>query len=269
MSEPAMQERESAALEVSTAKEAKSERELSTIDFPYNSLEDAILVAKAIHKLGGNECRIETLAGELGHETAKSGGFRQKLSSAHTFGLTGASAGIALLTPLGGRIIDQDQERAARVEAFLTVPLYAAIYEEFKAGTLPPPSGLEAKMVSLGVTNKQKEKARQVFQRSAKEAGFFAYGSTKLVYPAVSTAAPVKPKVEEGQPEHKRGGGNGGGGGGHHPLIEGLIGALPSGGEWSFDQRRKWLQAAAMNFDFVYSAAPGDTGVIKVSVGTE
>src|SRR5580704_16041258 len=99
------------------AKDDKRERVLSTIDFPYGSLEDAITVVRAVHKLGGNECRLDSLAAELGHDTVKSGGFRQKLSTAHTFGLTALSQGIVTLTALGAKIVVPEQEKAARVEA--------------------------------------------------------------------------------------------------------------------------------------------------------
>jgi hypothetical protein len=249
--------------------DVKQGREISSIDFPYNSLDDAIVVTKAVHKLGGNECRIETLAGELGHETVKSGGFRQKLASAHTFGLTSYSGGLVRLTPLGERIVDQDQERVARVDAFLKVPLYAALYEEFKNGVLPPSAGLETKIVSLGVAAKQKDKARQVFQRSAKEAGFFAYGATKLVYPAVGKpegkgAATNTPK----EPHNKNGGGGDGGGGddSNQSLIDGLLKVLPKAGSaWSLEAQRKWLQTAAANFAYAYNGTD-ETRSIKVTI---
>lgn len=252
-----------------SSQDAKQGRELSTIDFPYNSLDDAIAVAKAVHKLGGNECRIETLAGELGHETVKSGGFRQKLSSAHTFGLTSYSGGAVRLTSLGEKIVDHDRERTARVEAFLKVPLYSALYEEFKTGVLPPSAGLETKMVALGVAAKQKDKARQAFQRSAKEAGFFAYGNTKLVYPAVGKP---ESKGTNHTPERadKKGassGGDGGGGDdGNQSLIDGLLKVLPKAGSpWPLEAQRKWLQTAAANFAYAYNG--GDEGrSIKVSI---
>jgi hypothetical protein len=254
------------------AKDVKQERERSTIEFPYTSLDDAAEVAKAILKSGGNEARLELLAAELGHSTTESGGFRQRIAGARMFGLASSAQGIVTLTGLGARIVDENTEQAARVEAFLTVPLYKSIYEEFKAGVLPPNEGLENKMVALGVAQKQKDRARQAFQRSAKEAGFFAYGTNRLVYPAAAKPAGgsvVKPH-EKPVDTHKGGGGSGSGGGGDnlgfHPLIAGLIGALPKGGEWSVEQRRKWLQAAAMNFDFVYDAT--DAGTIKVSVET-
>jgi hypothetical protein len=39
-----------------------------------------------------------------------------------------------------------------------------------------------------------------------------------------------------------------------HPLIVGLIQAMPQeGAEWSFEDRDKWLKAAAAIFDLVYT----------------
>jgi hypothetical protein len=262
---------EPARSEQVTVKDIKQERERSTIEFPYTSLDDAVGVAKAIHKAGGNEARLELLAAELGHSTTESGGFRQRIAGARMFGLASSSQGMVTLTSLGARIVDESTEQAARVESFLTVPLYKSIYEEFKTGVLPPNDGLENKIASLGVAQKQKDRARQAFQRSAKEAGFFAYGTNRLVYPAtVKTGGAGAVKTREKTADTDKGGGggsgNGGGGGdlGFHPLIAGLIGALPKGGEWPIEQRRKWLQAAAMNFDFVYDTT--DSGTIKVSV---
>jgi hypothetical protein len=69
----------------------------------------------------------------------------------------------------------------ARVQAFLTVPLYKALFENYRGFTLPRDVALEQQMVSLGVATKQKQKARQAFQRSAEQAGFFAHGRNKLV----------------------------------------------------------------------------------------
>jgi len=249
----------------------RAERQVSSIDFPYTSLDDGIAVAKAVHKLGGNTCRLDSLAAELGHDTVKSGGFRQRLSTAHTFGFTSLSQGIVTLSDLAARILDPEQEKAARVESFLKVPLYNAIYEQFKNGTLPPAQGLESAMVSLGVVPKQKTKARQAFQKSAKEAGFFAYGATKLVYPALGGAS-EPPKVKEPEvltPESKRKSGNGGDGGdvkNRHPFIEGLLETLPPAAlgaqktEWSLKDRQDWLQTAAGIFNLIYKASAEDKG---------
>jgi hypothetical protein len=258
--------------------DGKQKREQSTIDFPYVSLDDAIVVAKAVHKLGGNQCRLESLAAELGHDTMNSGGFRQKLSAAHMFGFTSLSQGVVTLKADGAKILDPQQEKLSRVDAFLKIPLYKQIYEDFKNGTLPPPQGLETAMIKLGVSSKQAAKARQAFQKSAKEAGFFAYGATKLVYPALGSAA-IAPKVnepEEVTPEPKVKNGNGGDGGDgkkRHPFIEGLLETLPPAAlgaqktEWSLKDRQDWLQTAAGIFNLIYKAHAEDKGgSVSVSV---
>lgn len=270
MAEPAVSEK------APNSPDSKQERERSTIDFPYVSLDDAVVVAKAVHKLGGNQCRLDSLAADLGHETINSGGFRQKLSAAHTFGFTTLSQGVVSLTALGSRVVDSDQERSARVDGFLKVPLYSAIYEEFKSGALPPAEGLEAKMVSLGVSNKMKGRARQVFQRSAKEAGFFAYGTTKLIYPALGAASPKPKEPTEPPAEPKTGFANGGDGGGNgkkrHPFIEGLLETLPPAAvgleksEWSVQSRQEWLQTAAGIFNLIYKSPAEDRGSVKVTL---
>jgi hypothetical protein len=78
-------------------------------------------------------------------------------------------------------------------------------------------------------------------------------------------------KAGDGKKKTFNGDGSGNGGDGNHPLIEGLIKALPeSGAGWPLEARRKWLQAAAMNFDFVYTD-PADTHrpSIRVSLDKE
>ncbi|HEX5236189.1 MAG TPA: hypothetical protein VFW25_12765 [Silvibacterium sp.] len=172
--------------------------------------------------------------------------------------------------------MEPESAASARVEAFLTVPLYRAIYETYKGKTLPPTGGLESAFVNLGVAPKQKEKARQAFQRSARDAGFFAYGSTKLVIPVLPVAVghgKAQAESEESvvpQTGEIGGGGNGGGDDTHHPLIDGLIRALPEAGKpWTLEARRKWLQAAAMNFDYVYADTETGNRSIRVSVITD
>jgi hypothetical protein len=138
---------------------------------------------------------------------------------------------------------------------------------------------LDATIESFGVSPKQKETARRVFQRSAELAGFFEIAKDRLTYPSLKGGGESTPALsaEDSQGEDGKkaiigaGGGCGGNGGdGHHPLIEGLIKALPeSGADWPFEARRKWLQAAAMNFDFVYKDPTDSQASIKVSVEKE
>ena len=260
----------------------KQQREQSTIDFPYLGLDIAVEVVKAVNATGGQTSRIEQAAAHL-NEKPNTGAFRNKLATARTFGLATYSyaAGTVALTPLGLQVADPDQEKKAKAEAFLQVALYRRVYEEYKGVALPPTSqALEAAMVGLGVATKQKDKARQVFQRSAQEAGFFAYGTTKLVYPSLGGGAAVLQKGKEGEddppdPKGKNGSGGDGGDGGkkRHPFIDGLLETLPKAGlnlpksEWSLQDRQDWLQTAAGIFNLIYKATDSDKGAsVTVSV---
>jgi hypothetical protein len=155
----------------------------STIGFPYTTLKDAELIAKQLHDEYGGKASPEQLAASLG-ASAKSGAFRIKVATARTFGVISIARESLNLTPLGRRLIDPQTAAAARVEAFMTVPLFTALAEEYKGVMLPPDSGLEQKIHDLGVSPKQTAKARQAFQRSAELAGFFKHGKQRLVPPA-------------------------------------------------------------------------------------
>lgn len=258
---------------VPTASDAAQERERSTIVFPYLSLDVAVDIVKAIHATGGQQSQMDQVAAHLG-ESANGGSFRTKIVTSRIFGLLKYSTGTLSLTPLGSRITDPDQEKAAKAEAFLHVPLYKRIYDDFKGLVLPPTAAaLESVMVTLGVAQKQKDKARQVFLRSAQQAGFFAYGTTKLVYPTIAvTASTPKSKVDEGEQEKedkvKNGGGSGGnGGGGQHPLIEGLLRELPEPKtEWTMEDRKNWLEMASTIFNVIYKNSDDSRGALRVVV---
>jgi hypothetical protein len=227
------------------------ERERSTVVFTYNDLDDAVTVAKGVHQVGGSSCEADALAAHL-NMAATGGGFRMKLLAAKTFGLINYTKDAIRLTPLGQRACDAALEPAARAEAFLNVELFLKIYEKYKGWTLPPSNeALEAEMVTLGVAAKQKDKARQVFQRSAKQAGFFAHGPTKLIKPSIG--APIPSEIPKDEEKDKSGKGGDGGGGDYPPFIKGLLKSLPAeGAEWKLDARRKWLQLAANAFDLMY-----------------
>jgi hypothetical protein len=259
--------------------EAKRERVHSSIVFPYSDLDDAVGVAKSVYTIGGSSCQADQLAARLGLPVSASM-FQLRLNTARIFGLIVYSQGTITLTPLGTRICDRQQESAARAESFLSVPLYKAVYEQFKGATLPPPGGLDTTIGNMGVSPKQKEKARRVFQRSASQAGFFAFGQDRLVYPSMKGNAEPPPSgngeipSEKNEKDKNSHDGGGGGDGTRHPLIEGLIKALPEGGaDWPLESRKKWLQAAAMNFAFVYIDSKRDSSddqeSIKVSIERE
>jgi hypothetical protein len=151
--------------------------------------------------------------------------------------------------------------REGKARAFLNVPLYKAVYEKYRGGVLPPAAAFERDIAGLGVAEKQKDKARQVFERSATQAGFFDTGKNKLVMPAFAVKADQPPRAPEDEKlERNKNGGGGGGFGDLDPFIIGLLRTLPeTGSEWDLAGRIKWLTTAANIFDLIYK---GEGGVV-------
>jgi len=232
-------------------------RERSTIQFPYNDLDDAVAIARAVHENAGISCTIDQLAAYV-KNSMTSGAFRLRLSNAATFGLTENERGEVRLTELGRRIADPSQEAAAKIDSFLAVPLYSRIYEHYKGFTLPSAAALEKFMGEVGVSSKQTGKARQAFMRSARQAGFFAHGEDRLVRPAGPGTKPLEGAGEtEKEKKPPKGGRNGDGGDDNppdlHPFIQGLLRELPKAGEvWPDAKRKLWLDTAGSIFKMIY-----------------
>lgn len=237
-------------------------RRQSTILFPNIDLGAAADVAKAVYSRHGlSACPLDELAAEMG--VTMSGNFRLRTSAARMFGFI-EKDGLSnvKLTDLGSRLITQESEADAKAAAFLNVPLYGRIYENYKGKMLPPAKALEREMISLGVVDNQADRARQVFHRSATQAGFFNSGEGRLVRPKMSQTlenveAPSPPDVppvpaQQQRPSQSKYGG-GGGGDDLHPFIVGLLQTLPEPGTvWAIEGRAAWLEAAAMNFKLIY-----------------
>ena len=249
-------------------------RQQSTISFPYLDLDTGIEVANAMYRTRGHSAME-------GHELAAtmnqvvSGAFRLKTGTARIFGLTEKDGrDSSKLSDLGLRILEPDTEKEARAEAFMAVPLYREIYEKYKGQRLPPPKALEREMEGLGVSGKVTDKARQTFERAARQSGYFEKGEDRLVRPFFDTSSGKKAEREEREePSVERrknsdqGGSDGGnsGGGDHHPLIEGLLVTLPKIGQpWPELDRKAWLTMAESIFAMIYQKAgevqrPGKT----------
>ena len=272
-----------ATADADASEDGKRTRERSRIVFPYEDLDEAVTIAKTIHSNSGDRCSADQLAFWLGHGTVDSGRFRIKLSTARIFNVIEVDRDRITLTPLGQLIVDPAHERHARVRAFLSVPLYREIFDRYRGRPLPPDVGLEREMQGLGVAQKQTDKARQAFQRSASQAGVFGPGRDRLVLPAgfalddfdlPATEAPrpsPEPRAPEPRPQAPsqvasqfapsqpaRDSGRGGGSGTQHPLIEGLVQSLPQTSltdkaEWSWQERQQWLQTAMMVFQLAYT----------------
>jgi hypothetical protein len=247
----------------------KQTRQRSTVPFAYIALPDVMEVAIAIHDhVGTGDCDEHQLSAWLS-KSQKSSGFRILLSTTRLFGLIETdTVGKSRLTPLGRKAVDPAQSREAKAKAFLTVPLYNALFEKNKGGVLPPAAALEREMVQIGVAEKQRHTARLVFERSAQYAGFFEHGKDRLVMPGIAEREEAKGEDTD------RGGSSGGGGGGggddkpptRHPLIEGLFQSLPPNGQlWTLDEAADWLHAAAYNLRFAYKLK----GKLKIEIHVE
>lgn len=233
-------------------------RQRSSISFPYMDLKSAIALAEAIHRnVGGRgDCDDNQLAVWSG-QSPKSSTFRVQFYAARIFGVIDGDGGRHKLTDLGRLIVDPTREREGRVQAFLNVPLYKALYENNAGGVLPPAAALEREMVALGVSEKQKDRARQVFERSAEQAGFFEHGKNRLVKPGISGGD--APRDEKPPEEAKDRSGSGGRGGGSNdgldldPLLMAVLRLIPpSSEEWPAAKRLRWFKAFAMNVSQVY-----------------
>jgi hypothetical protein len=229
------------------ASQAQS-RQRSTIGFPYMDLEAAVVLANAIHShVGNGDCADDQLAA-WSNQSAKSSTFRVQVYAARTFGLLELIDNSHRLTELGHAIVDPKQARSARVRAFLQVPLFKSIYENHRSGVLPPGPALEREIAQLGVSEKQKSRARVVFEKSAEQSGFFEHGKNRLVMPGVTPdATPTGRRTENTNASR-----NGGGSGPEDPLIQALIQKLPHSGPWTADERVNWLKLLTMAFQIAY-----------------
>lgn len=245
----------------------------STIDFPYLDLENAIDIVKAVHKVEGDRCEWNQLATSLG-VAPEGGGFRMRMLTAKTFGLLTYEKGQVMLTDWGIRATDPNHEKRARYAAFMCVELFSKLFERYNGQQLPPVAAIERAIENLGVAPKQKDKVRQVFLRSAKQAGLFELATDRLSIPPglnsqKSEADSAKGAEQKPGDESKQmNGGGAGGGGQYHPFIQGLLQKLPSpDSEWPLEARKKWLATAANIFGLMYAHSDGqDAQSIEVTI---
>ena len=227
----------------------------SRVAFPYSALDSAIQVATAVHENHGTQCDIGQLAGVL-DTTVASGKFRSMISAARLFGLIHTKSKTVSLTELGVAIVDPAKADAAKVNAFLAVPLYQQIFDKFDGQRLPPDLGLEAEIRSLGVTEKSVRRARQTLQRSASTAGFFRSGKNTLVRPPIEFGdetdlhhpqeddsgtpheVPERPDTSEAFTRD--------------PVLSALWSKLPDNGEFPEPLRSKWLKMVEMALEMAY-----------------
>jgi hypothetical protein len=233
----------------SQAEEAVGKRSRGSIEFPYSDLESATELCRTVQSRAGTSCDVVQLASWM-NQSASGGTFRSRLGAARMFGLTETHLGSISLTTIGRDAIDDVRGPAARADAFLRVPLFRAMYDQYQGYALPPPAAIERQMEQLGVPPKQKERARQTFMKSAQYAGYIDQQTGRFIRPANVAPPPPPPDAPI-----KRNGGGGGDNSGLEldPLLLALLRMIPPTADgWPRDQRVRWFRTFAMNVSQVY-----------------
>jgi uncharacterized membrane protein YgcG len=249
-------------------------RRQSAFATPYYNLAQSIEVARVIYQRAGGACDRAQLSAMLGYKGVKNGSFLTRVTAAKLFGLIEqkdeqvptlsiTDLGKAIVAPVTAAGVER-----AKVEAFLGVPLFRKVYDEYRNGTeLPPKAGLRNQFItSFGIIPDRAGPAVEVLMDSAAEAGFFKVGGEKrLVAPLIVSGGSdeIKPPPKDegsngGGGGSSGGGGNGGGGqdtSAIHPAIYGLIANLPKPGAMSVDERQALIDAFTATVKFIYAKA--------------
>ena len=258
---------------VRTVDSTRQQRERSQIRFPYTDIGQAIELSRVLQDQGGGTAEREQLAAWM-DQSAAGGTFRSRVSAAALFDFIRADGTSINITSLGRKVLDGARKDTALAKAFLKVPLFLAMFEKHSGYPLPPAAAIERQVVEFGVPDKQKERARQTFSKSASLAGFIDSSTGRFVKPAVRVerAEEVEAPDKTSEPDKPCGARSGFDSGGkhYHPFIKGLLDALPDPGvDWPHRERAKWLRLAASAFDFVYKAdGEGEIEIKEVRAST-
>jgi hypothetical protein len=105
-------------------------------------------------------------------------------------------------------------------------------------------------VTELGVSPKQKERARQTFMKSAQYAGFIDASTGRFVKPGVAQTETVR---EEKPPRERGGDGGGSDDLNLDPLLVALLRKIPEAEKgWPAQQRLRWFRTFAMNVSQIY-----------------
>lgn len=255
----------------------------SGIASPYFDLGASIGVADAVYRQGGGTCSPEQLAAWLGYKSTSSGTYMTRLAAANKhFGTVEVNGDRITITERAKKILTPvmpDDAIGAKVEAFLAVPLFFKVYEQFKGSQLPPEIGLKNLFLNTyQILPDRVAQAVRVFLNSAEQAGFFSATSgdrSRLIKPSIAIAGAsgtAQPHVVESvsgksseppqlSPTHERTKSSGGsdGTGGVHSAIIGLLRDLPAPGtDWPKKQKARFLRALQATLDHVYPSDDED-----------
>ena len=108
-------------------------------------LDAAVAVARYV---SGSDAGVSSqeLAPALGYSGVRNGAFLTRLANARLFGLVVGSSSQVTLSDRGRRALSPDgaESAAARAEAFLSVPLFRAVFDHYADRRVPGPEDLES-----------------------------------------------------------------------------------------------------------------------------
>ena len=235
-------------------------RQQRGIKFPYADYEKSAKLVEVINEnVGYGECTKGQLAAWV-DQNVKNSAFNNQVAAARLFGIieTGEFSDRMRLSELGRRTIDPSEIVRAKSDAFLMVPLFKALYEKYKDCVTPSKVGLEAEIVVLGVPEKQKVRARQVFTNSAHQTGFRDAAPTKLVMPVTKVQSEILQSKNEIGNNNKESGEIK-----LDVLIQALVDKIPPGNSWPAKNRLRWFRTFAMIVSQVYDT---DNSVVELRI---
>lgn len=147
------------------------------IDYPRASLKACISLADAVNDLGG-QCSAPMAADKLGRES-KSGAFNALVASSTKFGLVTGKKGQLAVTQLYRDIklaYDERECQKATQKAFLSPPLFLAIFTRFDGKTLPVSHFEKLLIREFEVPDNFASRLASYFLEGAKQCGLLGSG---------------------------------------------------------------------------------------------
>jgi len=230
---------------------------------PYFDLDSSIKVADVVYNRGGGACTGDQLAHWLDYKSVRSGTYLTRVSAANKhFGLVEQEGDRFVVTERAKKILAPvmpEDAITAKLEAFLAVPLFAKVFEQFRGSQIPHEPGLKNLFQNTyKLLPDRVPQAIRVLLNSAAQAGILTADRTRLVKPAIPTTEAKAPPVKDDQspaPEKQRAFGGGGGDGpigGVDSAIAGLLRKLPPPGPWGVKEKARFKDAFIHTIDFLY-----------------
>ena len=207
--------------EVDATEETGTKRQRAEMPAPAYNLADSIAVANAVHDKGGGTATADQLAAFLDYKGTNNGAFITRVAAAKHYKLIdgGGRGGTYRITPLAERIlmpVYPESAHEALLDAFFNVPLFKAVYDEYKGKELPSEFGFKNMLrTRFGITPARLAAAYRILMESADQAGLFKTrgAKTQLIMPQITrSAAPAQVTKEENGDGGRGGDGQGSGG---------------------------------------------------------